>query len=37
LPRSAAFVCANGACSSPIFSAPLLAARLGKLQAAATW
>jgi uncharacterized protein YyaL (SSP411 family) len=33
LPRAAAFVCANGACSSPIFAAPALAARLAQIAA----
>jgi uncharacterized protein YyaL (SSP411 family) len=31
LPRAAAFVCANGACSSPIFAAPALAVRLARI------
>ncbi len=35
LGRPAAFVCANGACSSPIFAAAALTVRLEKLQAAA--
>jgi uncharacterized protein YyaL (SSP411 family) len=34
LPRAAAFVCANGACSSPIFAAPALTARLARIAAA---
>jgi uncharacterized protein YyaL (SSP411 family) len=34
LPQAAAFVCANGACSSPIFAAPALATRLAKIAAA---
>jgi uncharacterized protein YyaL (SSP411 family) len=32
--RPAAFVCANGACSSPIFAAPALTARLARIAAA---
>ena len=31
LPRPAAYVCANGACSSPLFAGPALAARLAKI------
>jgi uncharacterized protein YyaL (SSP411 family) len=34
LEQSAAFVCANGACSTPLFAAPALAARLKKILAA---
>jgi uncharacterized protein YyaL (SSP411 family) len=32
-PRAAAFICANNACSSPVFDAPALSARLKKLLA----
>jgi uncharacterized protein YyaL (SSP411 family) len=31
LPRATAFICENGACSSPVFDAPALSARLKKL------
>jgi uncharacterized protein YyaL (SSP411 family) len=34
LPRAAAYVCANGACSNPMFTPEALATRLAKLQAA---
>jgi uncharacterized protein YyaL (SSP411 family) len=33
LPRATAFICANGACSSPVFDGPALSARLKKLLA----
>jgi uncharacterized protein YyaL (SSP411 family) len=33
LPQPAAFLCANGACSSPLFSAPALSARIRKVLA----
>ncbi len=33
LPRPAAFLCANGACSSPLFSAQTLSARIQKVLA----
>ncbi len=33
LPRPAAFLCANGACSSPLFSAPALEARIRQVLA----